>query len=183
MSYRKYLYFVEDIRFRKYLMVLVSVFVLLSFILIMSGLFAKDECERIAYDLNDTSFILSKCIDDLSVSSSALESCNVARAELRLNLTGTREDFIMCKKTLDTYDLTGKVPDFSGNIGIDDISRWTVFGSAKLWMLLVLIPVMFIFQILRVMLQIKLKGKKKNLLWLDVLWIIALIIYLAGVVF
>lgn len=183
MSYRRYLYFVEDVRFRKYIFVLFLVFCLVAFIFVMSGFFAEDECGQVAYDLNDTSSALSKCKGDLSYVSSDLALCTMAKRELERNLSSVRNDFITCKNGLDTYNLTGKIPAFSGNLGTGEIFRWTVFGGVKLWMLLVLIPAMIVFQLCRILLQTRLKGKKKNLLWLDILWIAAVLVYLAGVLF
>ena len=173
MSYRKYLYFVEDIRFRRYALILVSVCVLVGFVYFMSGLFAKDECFGVMRELNDTSQALSECQTALSDADQGLESCE-----------DIRSDFIVCKNALDTYGLTGGVPLFSGNIGSRDVFGWTVFGGTKLWMLLILIPVMVLFQFFRILFQVKGgKNGRKNMVWLDVVWIVLLLVYLSAVLF
>ncbi len=172
MSYRKYLYFVEDVRFRKYVLILVTVCVLVGFVYLMSGFFAKDECSDVMRELNDTSLALSECRSSLSDADQGLESCGKVR-----------DDFIVCKNALDSYGLTGGVPLFSGDIGSKDIFGWTVFGGVKLWMLLVLVPAMVLFQLFRIFLQVKSGKKLRNLLWLDVVWIFIVLIYLTALFF
>ena len=170
MDFRKYLDLVKDVRFIKYIMILVVVFVFVYYVFSVSGLFnSSDGCGSVE--------------DELAYASSSLDICRVQTGLLEDDLEDAKDDYISCKNALDTHNLTGQVPTFSGNIELGNVFEWSIFNGTKLWMLLILIPAMIVFQLCRVILQTKMRKKKKNLLWLDVVWIAAILIYLSGLLF
>jgi hypothetical protein len=176
------LYFMADIKFRKYMLILGIVFISVAFIFYMSDLFAKDECGFVISDLNDTSFQLVTCLDELSFKSDRVDDLNYELVVLEDELGSCNETNEILFYVIDEYNLTGKIPVLSRNIGFSDVIHSTIFGKAKLWMVLILIPAMFFYTFLRLVLRLKIKKGVKILLWLDLAWLIVVLIYIFGVI-